>query len=187
MAIVYTQQYQPISNAETCANAALSIRFVRDLDNNLNNMKRYALNSKVRCDMWTAESAYCTTQSPAGLSELVTEMYCPVDIPDGYNKLRWHISARVNEEAGQSGNYVLCRLYSMASGDVNALGVTSNTIPYPYSYSQVSVNSSSYYVYMGETNICKSQKNETWLMLTTIQSAIAAEAIIPTLDVWPVM
>lgn len=179
MAVVYSQ-WRPISNAETCSDAPLSVRLARDFADGMNGAKRYAMCDKVRSHI-TAGGA----SSIDAASERAVLVFAPVVVPRGFVSLRWFVSHW--RTGGSGAASVVWTLYSMPGPYRGAQLIDHTVMPGGSQGATVHSTSGTQNVATNTVRIAGAKMGETWLMLTSTRSDATAGAKVVTLDAWPVM
>lgn len=183
MAVVYTTQYQPISNAETCANAALTVRVARDFIDALNNAKRYAMVDKVLTHL----SPACTASDPNGSTdEVVVQMFAPRIVPQGFTNFAFAMSHKPVNGDGQT----TWRLYSMPSKYRGPAIVSSAMVPSGSTNASITTDavlSNAWNVHTNTVEIVTATDDTVWLMLTAQNNVAESYSKYATVDAWPVM
>ncbi len=90
MSSIANAQWRPVTRAETATDDAMSVRVWSDMADSHNNAKHHALVNPLRDDIcfppWTSRDNTITQH--------VIAIFAPVYVPDGYNRIRWHINHR---------------------------------------------------------------------------------------------
>ncbi len=179
MAVIYTTQYQPISNAETCTNAALSVRQVRDTVDSLNNAKRYAL-----CDKVLSHIAHTGCNGvPAVTDERVVMAFVPRVVPQGFTTFRYVAGHKLANGNGST----TWRLYCLPQSYRDVANIDTTTLPAGATNGSFTTDSSDHNIATGTLTICRGSGDECWFLLTAQSNQANSYATLTTLDAWPVM
>lgn len=183
MAAVYSTQYQPISNSETCSNAALAVRGARDMVDSLNNAKRYAMCDKILSHV----SPLGTTSANSGsVAEVVVLMFAPRSIPQGFTDVWFEAGVRPANGDGMT----TWRLYSMPTKYRGAAILDTGMLPSGSTNASVISDASVSNAHSRPMNtlpIVVSTDDTSWLMVTAENNAAASYGRLYTIDAWPVM
>lgn len=182
MAAVWTTQYQPISNAETCTYAPVSVRTARDFCDSINNSKRYAMCDKVLCHMSPVPT---DSDKNGSTDEIVMLEFAARYIPQGPTRLRFALGHVLANGDGQT----TWRLYSLPTRYRGT--ATMDTTRLPTGYAAGSIISTptlanAHNVHHETMSIARATDDTTWFVLTAQNNIASSYSRITTLDAWPV-
>jgi hypothetical protein len=179
MAPVYTTQYQPISNAERGINKPLTVHYVRDLSDAVNNAKKHVLNHKVRC-FFPTPGRY--SPSNGSTQEQVIQPFTPVYVPQGYDRFVVTAGHQLTDGAANVSWYVYCLTSPYTSNSImdnTKISTDSAAIAW---------NTSSNAHNIAVTNTLEIKRDKSgysWLMVTAKNWDNASNARLTSLDIWP--
>lgn len=178
MAIVYTQQYNPVSDVETESQYPCSYRWARDTGDNLNNLKAHVACTRIRGQFFAG--ALSTPES--NTAEVCLAILAPVFIPTGYNRISW--TCCYNHLSGS--NSVTLRAYSMTGLWRDSPVMNTAKIIGEYHVSSATSESGGAWniATARDLEIARDGKGRTWVVLTGQNADSSTRLSVATLDAW---
>jgi len=178
MAYNVTRQYRPISTEETDTDDALSVRFARDMADNLNNYALYVGNHKllgyICVPEWQSHSS--TTD------ERVVWSSAGRRIPDGYTHLRWILKHYRFAGSANTTWTLYCSGWHYEGPHV----LDTNYLTSDYSSATITTSSA---VHMRDTDdslsVVRGMDDMSFFVLTAENADSSSRAAITSLDLWP--
>lgn len=172
-------QYRPVSTLETTANAGLSVRLFRDMQDSVNNAKIHVLRHPIRKQIcFPAWKSFDNT-----VAEHVIAMFLPVGVPDGYVSALWVLGhARI---AGTGTT--TWRLYHQAGiYRGNRLTLTSAWIDVAYKKASIVTSTDDHDVTPNtDLTLYQVAGRDATLILTAQNSDAGTRSEITTIDITP--
>jgi hypothetical protein len=174
-------QYNPVGTAEVAADAALSVRAVRDLADGINNAAYYVLNHKVISQYWPDR----ISSGDSTADETVVVVFPPVYVPRLYNTCTWHCTgARTSGEDNITVKLICTdRLYKGAAatgGTISSALIGANA-----KTSTVTINSSSVLIYRNTCSLIRSGGSMCWFILTMTNDTTYDAGYVNSIDITP--
>lgn len=177
MAVVYTEQWQPISNAETAIGAPMTVRQARDMATSINNDKAHVHVPSLGC-------------GPVMLStgveyevEKWVHSFAPAYCPRGYTNICFVVG---HERITGAGN-VDWKAYVTREPYLGSSNVTAAQLPTPYYEVSWTTSSDDHNIAVCTTNgIPRIGRDEVYVMITATSGA-STQARITTFDRWPIL
>lgn len=178
MAIVYTAQWQPISNAETQIGAGLSVRYCRDMAETINNDKAHVHNGSLGCHVCSPAIAADTDVANV---ERWVHSYAASYVPDGYSHIAWVMGHQMTSGSGNT----IWRVYSMAAPYKGSANINSDGFVGDYYVSNcVTTNTDHALTPNLRLKIARGSKGLTYIMVTS-QSTDGVASKMTVLNRWP--
>jgi hypothetical protein len=129
-------QYRAVSNLETKQGQPLTVRFIRDMERNINNYKSRVGCHKLISDMWPADGEMTSFQATSGAlpgslqptQEMVKMLFAPRYVPDGYSHML--VQSNTVRTAGSGTTIWRLRAVTALYRDDNS-GYSLTTYPSP--------------------------------------------------------
>lgn len=178
---VNTDQYRPVSEIETAADAGLSVRALRDIINSINNYGIYVANFKFGTQLCVP--AWESWDSDT--DERVIAVFAPRHIPDGFNRITWGINAYQVTDTAETTDWKLYQHNKLYIGDKE---MDTTKLGFKYTASTITADgalNTNQPKIVNDLDISERYKNYTWLVLTAQNSDVSVRTAIRTIDMWP--
>ncbi len=200
-------QYRAITKLETAQGNPLSLRYIRDMERNINNYRAKVGCHKLISDMWPIDSPMTSFTDESGVfgnvgptDELVRMIFAPRYVPDGYNYMLVQ-SNHIRTDGGGTTTWRLHATGSLYVGSSASFSGSGYTYAAPNTVSNALfdedlfkltqthewvTNSGSNVIEIGVFDCSvRDNNNKVWFILTSQNSTDSTFSSLWNLDVTP--
>lgn len=176
---LWTQQYRPHTLGETATEDALSVGFVRDMANNLNNACRHALAHKRWSEVGVPLNKFITPD--AVTAETVIAVFAPRFVPACFNTLTFLMGTQ--RTAGTAEIvwtvYVHEKLYTGSST------FATSSLSSVYYSDTVTTSADTNVIGIGSVTLTRDTESLVWVVVTGANGDAGTRARMTSFDAWP--